>query len=190
MQRTGTERELVANFTLAVDLTCSPRPRSPPTEPVRATNNVTPTQPETGASEKWLDGVSGSISPTIAGDLNAIAGTMPNVTMTAGGPSILGSGAESNLTTLNGMGFGGAARAARGATPRRASPARRSTPRAADSPARTSTCGSARASRSYQRRNGFFTFDPPSLQFTDATAKSLGATSGGVARQPRRSTAS
>src|SRR5689334_11221729 len=77
VQRQGTERELVANFVLAVDLTLLAATKVTAERPVRATNNISPFQPETGASEKWSDGVNGQISPTIAGDLNAIAGTMP-----------------------------------------------------------------------------------------------------------------
>ena len=73
VQRTGTERELVANFTLAVDLTVLAATTVTADRAVRATNNITPTQLETGASEKWLDGVSSNIPPTIAGDLTAIA---------------------------------------------------------------------------------------------------------------------
>ena len=85
------------------------------TRPVRATNPITPTQLEPGSAEKWNDGVSGAVAPTIAGDLNALAGTMSNVTLGANGASILGSGSESNLNTLNGMGMNASAipRAAR-----------------------------------------------------------------------------
>src|ERR1700716_3107508 len=106
VERQSDEHELVANFTLpravvatldAVKITGQ--------KPERADNNVNPSEPETGSSEKWRDGVNGQVPPTIAGDLNAIAGTMSNVTMTGSGPAILGSGSESNLNTLNGMGL-------------------------------------------------------------------------------------
>jgi hypothetical protein len=179
VQRQGTERELVANFVLAVDLALLAATKVTADRPVRATNPITPFQPETGASEKWTDGVNGQISPTIAGDLNAIAGTMPNVTLTADGPSILGSGPSSNLTTLNGMGLSA------GAIPRAARTETRVTGATFDA-TRGGFAGAnvdvrlGPGSRSYQRRNGFLTFDPPALQFTDATARALGATSGGV----------
>jgi hypothetical protein len=179
VQRTGTDRELVANFTLAVDLTVLEATKVTADKPVRATNNINPMQPETGASEKWLDGVGANIPPTVAGDLTAIAGTLPNVTMTPGGPSILGSGPASNLTTLNGLGFGGTS------VPRAARTETRVTGATFDA-TRGGFAGSntdvrlGPGSRSYQNRRGFLTFDPPAWQFTDATARSLGATSGGV----------
>ena len=179
VQRTGNEHELVANFTLAVDLTLLAKTTVTADRPVRATNSIGPMQPETGASEKWLDGVGSNIPPTIAGDLNAIAGTMSNITMTAGGPSILGSGASSNLTTLNGLGFAGAS------VPRAARTETRVTGATFDA-TRGGFAGAnidvrlGPGGRNYQTRRGFLTFDPPAWQFTDATAKSLGATSGGV----------
>src|SRR5450759_4339082 len=115
VQRQNGEHELVANFTL-------PRAQVATLDAVkilaqkkeRAENPIGPYQLETGSAEKWRDGVNGQIPPTVAGDLNAIAGTMSNVTMTGSGPSILGAGSESNLTTLNGMGL------AAGAIPRAA----------------------------------------------------------------------
>ncbi len=179
VQRVGTERELVANFTLAVDLTLLAKTTVTADRPVRASNAIGAMQPETGASEKWLDGVNSNIPPTLAGDLNSIAGTMSNITMTGAGPSILGSGSSSNLTTLNGLGFGGAAvpRAAR--TETRVTGATFDATRGGFAGANIDVRLGA-GSRSYQNRRGFLTFDPPALQFTDATAKSLGATNGGV----------
>jgi hypothetical protein len=180
VQRQNDEHELVANFTL---------PRAPIAtldavkitgqKPVRADNRVSPTQPETGSAEKWSDGVNGQIPPTVAGDLNAIAGTMSNVTMTGSGPTILGSGSESNLNTLNGMGLAAAA------IPRAARTETRVTGATFD-PTRGGFTGAnidvrlGPGDRHYQRRNAFLTFDPRYLQFTDATGRSLGVTSGGA----------
>ena len=180
VQRQGDERELVANFTLprAVVATLE-SVKITAQKPVRASNPITPTQLETGSSEKWRDGVSGQVPPTIAGDLNAIAGTMSNVTMTGSGPAILGSGSESNLNTLNGMGL------AAGAIPRAARTETRVTGATFD-PTRGGFSGAnvdvrlGPGDRNYQRRNAFLTFDPRYLQFTDATGRSLGATSGGA----------
>jgi hypothetical protein len=179
VQRQANEHELVANFVLAVDVTLLAAQRVTADRPVRASNQVSPTQPETGASEKYSDGVNGALSPTIAGDLSAIAGTLPNVTMTPSGISILGSDPSSTLTTLNGMNFAGV-----------------SVPRAARTETRVtgSTYDATRGgftganvdvrlgpgSRNYQRQNGFVTFDPRALQYTDATTRSLGTTSGGA----------
>jgi hypothetical protein len=180
VQRVGEERELVANFTLphavvatleAVKITAQ--------KPVRASNPIEPTVPETGASEKWRDGVNGQVPPTVAGDLNAIAGTMSNVTMTGSGPAILGSGSESNLNTLNGMGL------AAGAIPRAARTETRVTGATYDA-TRGGFSGAnvdvrlGPGDRNFQRRNAFLTFDPRFLQFTDAAGRSLGATSGGA----------
>ena len=138
-------------------------------KPERASNSVSPTQPEPGSAEKWSDGVIGQVSPTVAGDLNAIAGTMSNVTMGPNGASILGSGSESNLTTLNGMGL------ASGSIPRAARTETRVTGATFD-PTRGGFAGAnidvrlGPGSRNYQRRNAFFTLDPPQLQFTDAVS--------------------
>jgi len=180
VQRQTDEHELVANFTLpravvatldAVKITGQ--------KPERADNSVNPSELETGASEKWRDGVNGQVPPTIAGDLNAIAGTMSNITMTGSGPAILGSGPESNLNTLNGMGLSA------GAIPRAAHTETRVTGATFD-PTRGGFSGAnvdvrlGPGDRDYQRRNAFLTFDPRYLQFTDATGRSLGATSGGA----------
>ncbi|HEX7940446.1 MAG TPA: carboxypeptidase-like regulatory domain-containing protein, partial [Gemmatimonadaceae bacterium] len=115
VQRQGEERELVADLTLARDLTVLAAVKVTATRPERASNDVRPSDPEPGSGDKWKEGVEGQMSPSVVGDLNALAGTMPNVTMTPGGASILGSGSESNLTTLNGMGLasGSIPRAAR-----------------------------------------------------------------------------
>jgi hypothetical protein len=53
VQREGTERELVADFTMARDLTTLAAVKVTAEKPVRATNTVRPTELETGASENW-----------------------------------------------------------------------------------------------------------------------------------------
>jgi hypothetical protein len=178
IQRQADEHEFVANFSLARDLTLLDAVKVTAAKPVRATNAIRPQTPEVGASEKWNDGVNGSVPPTVAGDLGAIANTMSNVTMGANGPSILGSGPESNLNTLNGMALPG------GSIPRAARTETRVTGATFD-PTRGGFAGSnidvrlGPGDRFYQRRNAFLTLDPPSLQFTDAAGRSLGARSGG-----------
>jgi hypothetical protein len=178
VQRQDAEHELVANFTLARDLALLDAIKVTAEKPVRATNPIRPTNPDPGSSEKWNDGVGGQIPPTVAGDLNAIAGTMSNVTMGVGGPSILGSGAESNLNTLNGMALAG------GAIPRAARTETRVTGATFD-PTRGGFAGAnidvrlGPGDRFYQRRNAFLTLDPSTLQFTDATGRALGVRSGG-----------
>src|SRR5688500_237920 len=178
VQRQAAETELVADFTLARAVAELDAVRVSAQRPVRATNDVRPSALETGASEKWNDGIAGAVSPTVAGDLNATAGTMSNVTMTAGGASILGSGSESNLNTLNGMGL------AAGAIPRAARTETRVTGATFD-PTRGGFAGAnvdvrlGPGSREYQRRNGFVTLDPRAWQFSDPIGRALGAPSGG-----------
>ena len=178
VQRQGTERELVANITLARDLTVLAAVKVTAARPERASNAVRPTDPEPGGTDRWNDGVNGQVSPSVQGDLAATASTMSNVTMGAGGPSILGAGSESNLTTLNGMGL------AAGSIPRAANTETRVTGATFDA-TRGGFAGAnidvrlGPGSRTYQRRNAFITFDPPQLQFTDAVSRSLGTTSGG-----------
>jgi hypothetical protein len=179
VQRENTETELVANFTLATAVNELEAVKISAKRPVRATNPVTPTQLEPGSAEKWNDGVSGAVAPTVAGDLNALAGTMSNVTMTPGGASILGSGAESSLNTLNGMGLNASS------IPRAAHTETRVTGATFD-PTRGGFSGAnvdvrlGPGSRTYQRRNGFVTLDPQAWQFSNTAAKSLGAPTGGV----------
>ncbi|HEV7990264.1 MAG TPA: carboxypeptidase-like regulatory domain-containing protein [Gemmatimonadaceae bacterium] len=178
VQRQALERELVADFTLARDLTVLAAVKVTAVKPERASNVVRPTDPEPGSSEKWSDGVVGQLSPTVVGDLNAVAGTMSNVTMTPNGASILGSGSESNLTTLNGMGL------ASGSIPRAARTETRVTGATFDA-TRGGFAGAnvdvrlGPGSRNYQRRNAFVTLDPPQLQYSDAVTRALGTTSGG-----------
>lgn len=178
VQREGNERDLVADFSLSRDLTTLAAVKVTAEKPVPATNEIRPTQLEPGSSEKWNDGVSGALAPTVAGDLNALAGTMSNVTLGVNGPSILGAGAESNLTTLNGMGLSAAA------IPRAARTETRVTGATFD-PTRGGFAGAnidvrlGPGSRRYQRRNAFVTLDPSALQFADATSRALGASSAG-----------
>ncbi len=179
VQRQASERELVADFYLGRDVTVLAAMKVTADKPERATNTVSPYQLETGAAEKWTDGVNGRVSPTVAGDLKAVAGTMSNVTMGVSGPSILGSGSESNLNTLNGMGLSA------GSLPRAARTETRVTGASFDA-TRGGFAGAnidvqlGPGDRFYQRRNGYFTVDPPGLQFTDATGRSLGLRSGGL----------
>jgi hypothetical protein len=180
VQREGAaSSELVANFSLARDVTTLEAVRVSATRPVRATNPITPTQLEPGSSEKWNDGVSGAVAPTIAGDLNALAGTMSNITLGPSGASVLGSGAESNLNTLNGMGMSASS------IPRAARTETRVTGATFD-PTRGGFAGAnvdvrlGPGSRNFQRRNGFITLDPQAWQFSDAIGRALGAPSGGI----------
>ena len=173
VQRVRDERELVADFILSRDLATLATVKVTAAKPVRANVGVGPTQPSPGASEGWASGVAGQVSPTSAGDINAIAGTMPGITITGTGPSMLGSPSSSNLTTLNGMAMGG------GSLPRAARTDVRVTGATFD-PTRGGFAGAnidvrlAAGSRDYQQRNAYFTLDAPQLQATDAVGRSLG----------------
>jgi len=173
VQRQGSERELVADFTLATDVSTLATVKVTADKPQRASSSVGPTQLETGASERWAEGVNGQLPPSMLGNLNAMAGNMPGVTQGVNGPSILGAGAESNLTTLNGLALPG------GSLPRAARVDTRVTGATFD-PVRGGFSGAntdvrlAAGSRTYQERNAFLTFDAPALQATDAIGQSLG----------------
>ena len=178
VQSLAGERELVADFTLGRDLSLLETVKVKADKPVRASNAPSPYTPETGASERWSDGVNGRVTPGSAGDVNALAGTLPGVTITPSGPSMLGAASSSNLITLNGMAMPGASlpRAARVET--RVTGATFDPTRGGFSGANIDSRLSA-GSRDFQRRNGFFTFDAPSLQMTDAIGRSLGLITGG-----------
>src|SRR4029079_1604218 len=139
---------------------------------------VRPTDPEPGSGDRWKEGVEGQLSPSVAGDLTPLAGTMPNVPMTLAGASILGSGSESNLTTLNGMGL------ASGSIPRAANTETRVTGATFD-PTRGGFGGAnievrlGPGSRNFQRQNAFLTFEPQQWQFADAISRAAGSTAGG-----------
>lgn len=178
IQAVANERELVADFTLARDLSMLATVNVKADKPVKASNSANAYNPETGASEKWSDGVSGRLTPGSAGDINALAGTIPGVTVTPSGPSMLGAPNTSNLITLNGMALPGGSlpRAARVDT--RVTGATFDPTRGGFSGANIDTRLSA-GSRDFQRRNGFLTFDAPQLQMTDAIGRSLGLVNGG-----------
>ena len=178
VQREGSERELVADFTMARDLATLATVNVTANRPVRANAAVSPTQVEAGANEQWSNGVAGRVTPGAAGDLNAIAGTMPGVTVTASGPSMLGAASTSNLTTLNGMALPG------GSLPRAARTETRVTGATFDA-TRGGFAGAnidvrlGPGDRNFQQRNAFFSFDAPQLQMTDAVGRSLGLVNNG-----------
>lgn len=176
VQRQGAERELVADFVLALDVATLAAVEVRENRPVRATNTVNPTALEAGSNERWADGVQGQLPPSVAGDLNGLAGTMSGVTMGPNGPSILGAGAESNLTTLNGMGLSASQipRAAR--TETRVTGATFDVTRGGFAGANIDV-RLGPGSRSYQRRNAFLTLEPSQLQFTDRAGRALGTRS-------------
>lgn len=133
---------------------------------------------ETGASKQWGNRVTGRVSVNAAGGLGAMAGTIPGLTLTAGGPTMLGAGVMSNLTTLNGMAIPG------GSLPRAARTEMRVTGATFD-PTRGGFAGAnidvrlGAGSRDFQNRNAFLTLNAPQLQLTDNVGRSLGLVHGG-----------
>lgn len=179
VERVGNERELVADFTLGRDLALLAAVKVNANRPVRAEAQVAnPYEREVGAAEQYDQGVEGRVSPNVAGNLSMIAATMPGVTMTPNGPSMLGASAASNLTTLNGMALPG------GSLPRAA----RADVRVSGATFDATRGGFAGANidvrlgagdRNYQNRSAFLTLNAPQLQVTDAVGRSLGITNGG-----------
>jgi len=179
VQRRSSEHELVADFALKPDLHLLAAVKVTASRARRASHYVAQGEPEPGSAESWQQGVAAQIPPGTAGDLNAIAGTMPNITVTQGGISVLGSAPESNLVTLNGSAFSAAS------VPRAAQTRARVTTTTFD-PTRGGFSGSntdlqlAAGDRFYQNRRGYLTLMPSALQFTDAVGRSTGAQRSGI----------
>jgi len=76
VQRQGSERELVADFVLGRDMSLLAAVKVTATQPVRATNRVSPYNPETGASEKWSDGLPGQLPPSVGGHWTPVGGAL------------------------------------------------------------------------------------------------------------------
>lgn len=179
VERVGSERELIADFTLGRDMALLAAVKVNAARPVRAQPQVTsPYEREVGADERYDQGVEGRVSPNMAGNLSMIAGTIPGVTMTPTGPSMLGASAASNLTTLNGMALpaGGLPRAARADV--RVTGATFDATRGGFAGANIDVRLGA-GDRNYQNRNAYLTLNAPQLQVTDAVGRSLGITNGG-----------
>lgn len=177
VQAQAGEHDLTADFTLAREVGTLAAVTVEARKPVRGSNTVSPYAAETGASEKWADGVIGQVSPSVAGDLAALAATMPGLTVGAQGPSFLGAAPGSNLTTLNGMALPG------GSLPRAA----RIETRVSGTTYDATRGGFAGAnvdvrlgpgSRNYQQRNAYATIESPRLQSTDPVGRAVGAVGG------------
>ncbi len=175
VQRQGSEREFVADFTLATiapqQLRAISVQAGPPPRPGRGAAPLG--TEETGASEKWVEGVAGSLSPAQRGDLGALAGTIAGLTTGPGGASLLGADASSNLNTLNGAAIPG------GTLPRAAQVDARFVGATFD-PTRGGFAGGQfelqlrAGDRLFQQRRAFLTLDPSLLQRTDAIGRAQG----------------
>jgi carboxypeptidase family protein len=125
-----------------------------------------------GTSEQTTSGMNGTLPPGLAGDLSAIAGTMPGVLTTPQGPSVLGLSSSQNSTTLNGMSFVGAD------IPRDANTRVRVASTAYD-PARgwfsgANTNVELGPGGIFSSERSHVTLDAPALQYTDPTAAKIG----------------
>jgi hypothetical protein len=127
---------------------------------------------DVGASEQLSGGMVGKLPPELAGDLSAIAATLPGVTQVAGGISVLGLGADQNSTTLNGMAFAGSD------IPRDANTRVRVSASAYD-PSRgwfsgANTNVELAPGQLFGGRRSHYTLDAPFLQYTDPVSAKLG----------------
>ncbi len=171
-------RDLVADFVLAREVATLDAIRVQARRPTRASANTSPMTPETGSAERWTDGVSGQLPPTMAGDLDALAGTISGVTITPGGPTILGAGPDANLTTLNGLGT------ATATVPRAARTQTRVTGATFD-PTRGGFSGAnidvrlGPGSRDFQQRSAFVALEPRAWQSNGPAGRGRAARSGG-----------
>jgi hypothetical protein len=77
------------------------RPKPQRSEPAMGT-------PDVGGAQADVGGVFAALSPTLSGNITASALTLPGVTATSDGFSVLGVSGAQNRVTLNGMTFGGA----------------------------------------------------------------------------------
>ena len=128
--------------------------------------------PDGVSSESVPAGVTGAVPADLAGDLAALAGTMPGLSVTGGGVSAFGLDASQSSTTLNGLSFPGAS------LPRNAQTSTRFTTSTYD-PARGGFAGvetavSLSPGSINTRRRANVTFDAPMLQVTDRVSRQLG----------------
>lgn len=61
----------------------------------------------TNGNNHIADGVTNALPPELQGNLDAMAGMIPGLSVTSNGVSAFGLASDANLTTLNGMSFGG-----------------------------------------------------------------------------------
>ena len=128
--------------------------------------------PDVGAAEQLSGGMVGKLPPDVAGDLSAIAATLPGVMPTNGGISVLGLGADQNSTTLNGMSFPASD------VPRDANTRVRVSTSAYD-PSRgwfsgANTNVELAPGNLFGGRRSHLTLDTPTLEYTDPVSAQLG----------------
>ncbi|HEY4305335.1 MAG TPA: carboxypeptidase-like regulatory domain-containing protein [Gemmatimonadaceae bacterium] len=128
---------------------------------------------QTGASEQISEGISGTLSPEMQGDLTSIAQTVPGITIASdGNASAFGLTAAANAVTLNGMAFAGAD------IPRDANVETKVSTSAYD-PSRgwfsgVQTTVELRQGAFVSRQRAHIAFDTPSLQYGDPISARIG----------------
>ena len=161
-----------------VDATLAAQQRAQVLEPVVATaRKPKPTRAnafgaDVGASEQLSGGLVGTLPPDLAGDLAAIAGTLPGVMTTADGMSVFGLGPSQNSTTLNGLAFAGADIPRDAATRVRVSGSAYDPARGWFSGANTNV--ELAPGNIFGRRTSHITLDAPALQYNDRISSRLG----------------
>lgn len=74
---------------------------------VRAPRSLDVDGPQTNGNNHIFDGATNALSPELQGNFDAMAALIPGLTVTSNGVSAFGLGSDANMTTLNGMSFGG-----------------------------------------------------------------------------------
>ncbi len=131
-----------------------------------------PPMGDPGSNDQTTSGINGVVPPGQAGDLGAIAGTIPGVLTTADGPSVLGLGASQNSTTLNGMAFPGADIPRDASTRVRISTSMYDPARGWFSGANTNV--ELGPGNIFSTRRSHITLDAPALQYSDPVSSRLG----------------
>jgi hypothetical protein len=130
--------------------------------------------PEGGNAEQQVSGINGQVSPDQAGNLDALAATLPGVSnIPGGGISVLGLPADQNQTTLNGMAFGGASIPRGASTSTTVATSDYDAARGGFSGAQTQVTLSS--GNFLTSRTAYVTLDAPQLQATDAVGRRTGA---------------
>lgn len=171
VRRTGSENLLTHDFQLksAIQQLATVTVAATVSKPERSLPGM---EIEPGESGKRVDGVVGAVAPDAQGNLLAIAATVPGVSVTPDGMSVLGLSPAQNSTTLNGMAFSGSD------VPRNA----RTHTRVSGSSYDPSRGWFSGAQLDVELAPGFafssapvtFTVDAPILQYTDPTSRALG----------------
>ena len=139
----------------------------------------------TNGNNHISDGVTNALPPELQGNFDGLASLIPGLSVTANGVSAFGLGSDANMTTLNGMSFGG------GSIPRDLQTTTTFFTSPWD-PARGGFSGvltSASVSRgnNIAQRRAHVTFDSPAFQAGDPTAAHYGQTFSNVQVSDTRS---